>query len=614
MSADVLQALHALHLLRPQWLWLLLALPVLPWIALRRRARDSAWRSAVDAHLLPRLLLPRPERGTRLAWLAGLMAAALAILALAGPSWRQDAQPLWQSRAPLVVALDLSPSVSAADLPPSRLAQARAKLATLLQRRAGGQVALVAYSRDAYTVAPLTDDAANVAVFLDALAPDIMPGYADPDGPPARADRAIERAAGLLRQAGFDRGDILLLTDHAGDDAARAAASARREGFRVSVLGLGTAAGSAYRDADGRIARAQLDASTLRALAQAGGGRYAALRADTADLARLGVLSPGQAATAASHGGKALVWRDQGYWLLLPVLLVAAFAFRRNAGFAVLALGLCLPCLPLHAQQAAAAPAAVEAGGLWRRPDQVRHQRMEQGARAYRQRDFAAAEQAWRGLPGADAAYNRGNALARQGDYAGAIAQYESALAQRPGMADALANKRAVEAAMKRRPPGSRDASQSGGQGQGQPKRGGQSQQGDQQDQSAQGDPDQGQAAQGRDEDAGTQSRQDTPPRHAPSKGGGRPDAPPTTPEDAAAQRDADAAQRARMRQALERAKAAGKAAQERQPVASPAETAAERERRLANEAWLRRVPDDPGGLLRARFALEHQRRQQEGR
>ncbi|MCP2899145.1 VWA domain-containing protein, partial [Salmonella enterica subsp. enterica serovar Typhimurium] len=78
-------------------------------------------------------------------------------------------QPVWQRRAPLVVALDLSGAILATDLPPSRLAQARAKLRTLLERRRDGQIALVAYAGDAFTVTPLTEDAANVALYLDAL-------------------------------------------------------------------------------------------------------------------------------------------------------------------------------------------------------------------------------------------------------------------------------------------------------------------------------------------------------------------------------------------------------------------------------------------------------------
>src|SRR5690606_31413684 len=117
-----------------------------------RALRRSVWQEAVDAHLLPHLLDGAGGMARRrwAGWL-GLLAAALAMLAMAGPSFRKAEQPLWQARAPLVVALDLSSATLARDLPPSRLAQARGKIATLLRERAGGQVALVAYADDAHT-------------------------------------------------------------------------------------------------------------------------------------------------------------------------------------------------------------------------------------------------------------------------------------------------------------------------------------------------------------------------------------------------------------------------------------------------------------------------------
>src|SRR3546814_20181743 len=116
---------------------------------------------------------------------------------MAGPSWRTGEQPLLQGEAPLVVVLDMSGAMLANDLPPSRLLQARAKLATLLQPRSGGQVGLVVFAADAYTVAPLTRDAANVPLFLDSLRPDVMPV----DG--HHPARGTQHAMHLPRQAGI---------------------------------------------------------------------------------------------------------------------------------------------------------------------------------------------------------------------------------------------------------------------------------------------------------------------------------------------------------------------------------------------------------------------------
>ena len=570
-----------LQFLRPWWLPVLLLLPLLGWWWRRQARERNAWRDAVDPHLLPHLL-EDAGHAPRRAW-AGMLALAgmaLAVLALAGPSLRQQERPLWQTRSPLVVALDLTDAVLARDLAPSRLAQARAKLATLLRERQGGQVALVVFADDAYTVAPLTEDAANVALFLDALAPDLMPGHGAPLDAP-RVDRGIAWSQQLLRQAGFERGDILVLTDRADGTDHAAARKAADAGYRVSVLGLGTARGGTYPRPGGGDGQARLDAPSLQRLADSGGGRYVPLSAGDADLQALGVLDPQDAAGIAAQGEKVATRSDDGYWLLPLVMLLCMPLFRRGGMLAVLLVGaLWWPAAPALAQPGDAA------GTLWQRADQVRHARMQEGVAAYRAKDYPRAIERFSGVPGADGQYNLGNALAQAGRYDEAIAAYDRALKLRPGMPDALVNKRLVEAARKL-PKREQPQPGDGQQGKAPPQPG-----------DANAPPsDAGQGKAGRPPKAPTQP---APPGRAPEPG----DTPPPT--DPQSQRQADAAQRQRMDDALQ-----GRQGQPRQPAAAQAapETPGQRERRLANEAWLKRVPDDPGALLRARFQLEAQRR-----
>jgi Ca-activated chloride channel family protein len=452
------------------------------------------------------------------------------------------------------------------------------------------------FADDAHTVAPLTDDVSNIALFLDALAPDIMPV----DG--SRADRAIDWSSRLLHNGGFDRGDILLLTDHAEADAQRAASAAARAGYRVSALGLGTETGAAYRDADGRFETARLQAGSLQALAAAGSGGYAALQPDDGDLRLLGVLDPAGMGSTATQGAKAGIWRDQGYWLLLPLMVLALFAFRRGGAFGVLLLCALLPWQPARAADF----------HWWQRPDQQSHASLMQGADAYRKGDFARATAQWSGLPGSDAAYNRGNAFAKQGDYDAAIAAYDEALRQQPAMADAIANRKAVEAARRRRPP-------PGGQQQPQEQQQRKDTKGPQQAQPGPRQPgDRGRGSGDRSsapDETGKSSPDHArapaqPPEHESGGSGGESAG---SAGDPAAQRRADAAQRERMRQAMQKRQQSGASGMGAGTRRQRAESPAERERRLADEAWLRRVPDDPGGLLRARFRLEYERRQQEG-
>ena len=547
--SGLLSAIAQLHFLRPLWLLGLLALPVLAWWWRAQAQRRSVWQDAVDPHLLPHLLVAADGSPRRnLARWSGLLAAALALIAMAGPSVRKAEHPLWQTKAPLVIAVDLSSAALARDLPPSRLAQAGAKIATLLRERAGGQVALVAFANDAYTVAPLTEDAANVALFLDALTPDVMPE----DG--HRADRAIAWSQRLLRNAGFDQGDILLLTDRADGEAVTEAARAHAAGYRVSALGLGTAQGGVFDTRNG-LGNAKLDASSLQRLAAAGGGDYQSLSAGDADLRALGVLDPQAGDGAAARGEKIASWRDDGYWLLPFALLFALPLFRRGgAVVAILMFVLWLPMPPAQAQ---------DAGSLWHRADQQAYARMQEGVAAYRKQQYDAAIEKFSGNPSADGQYNLGNALAKAGRYDEAIAAYDHALKQRPNMQDAIANRAAVEAARKRKPP-------PGQQGKDQQKNQNQNKNPQQQDQQAK----------------------------------------PDKPSDAQQQQQADAAQRQRMQEALRKQQQQQQQQAQGQPQKAQQETAEQRERRIANQAQLQRVPDDPGALLRAKFRLEYERRQ----
>ncbi|WP_127159815.1 tetratricopeptide repeat protein [Xanthomonas arboricola] len=613
--AELAGWLQSLHLLRPDLLWALLAIvPAAVLWQLRRRAAD-VWRQSVDAHLLPTLLVSGSRRG----WLGFVLAAltyALAVLAMTGPSWRQTERPVYHSSMPLVVALDLSSSITANDLPPSRLLQARAKLATLLRKRAGGEVALLVYAGESFTVAPLTEDTANVALFLDALSPSVMPV----DG--KRADAAIDAATQLLLQAGFKQGDILLVSDSADRGAGSSARLARSRGFSVSALGVGSTRGAAYRTTTGEIAQTKLDEGSLRDLAGQGGGRYARITADDADLRALGVLDPAQQPladeTAESTGGK--TWLDEGYWLLLPVMLLALLAFRRRTVVAVLALVCVLPL---------AQPAHAADGTLWQRADQVQQQRLDAGVQAYRKGDFAAAQKAFENVPTDEGLYNLGNALARQGQYDQAIAAYDRALKQHPDQPDAIVNRAAVEAARKRQQQNNKDGKGKDGKGQSDDqKQSGQNGSGQNQSgQNKQNDPKPGQDGQGKQDAQGKQDGKDQPPTQAPqdaasqsqqSKNGqgeqSKQDAAPQS-ADAKAQQQADAAQRQKMQQAMAQAGDKSADANGKQAAAATAnETPEQREQRQAVDAWLRRVPDDPGSLLRTKFRLEHERRQRDGR
>lgn len=95
--------------------------------------------------------------------------------ALAAPSWKRLPAPVFRNTASLVIALNLSESMNAEDIKPSRLVRARYKIADLLAQYKDGQIALLVYSGAAFMVTPLTNDIETIQSQLEALTTHIMP-------------------------------------------------------------------------------------------------------------------------------------------------------------------------------------------------------------------------------------------------------------------------------------------------------------------------------------------------------------------------------------------------------------------------------------------------------
>src|SRR5579872_1315825 len=194
------------HFLHPYWL---LALPPLVafavWLA-RRRGRDGPWPRMMDGELLSLLRLSAGGPG-RSPWPLIGLAWTVAVVALAGPTWQLQVTPAYRAPAAWIVALEVSPSMDAADVAPSRIARARYAIDELLSAAHDARVGLVAFAGDAYTVAPLTNDVATVRNLAQPLAPSLMPEGGD------RLAPALEEAARLLQASpGKDR-QVIVLTD-----------------------------------------------------------------------------------------------------------------------------------------------------------------------------------------------------------------------------------------------------------------------------------------------------------------------------------------------------------------------------------------------------------------
>ena len=552
--------LALLHFIRPHWLWLLPLIFLLPWLWKRSRRPSGDWTRACDPHLLRWLSVSqageRSRGGGR--WLAGA-AVLIAILALAGPSWEKLPESSFSARDARMIVLDLSRSMLAQDLRPNRLTRARFRLADLLNQTGEGQVGLVSFAGDAYVVSPLTSDMNTISNLLPALQPDIVPVSG------SRADKALEMAASLLERAGLSHGEILLVTDSASSADAARARDLYDSGIITSVLGVGTLEGAPIpsgagfvSDRSGNVVIARLDRASLRAVAEAGGGRYLELSAATTENSLW--LDQDGSEFERREGALGERWQDAGPWLVLLLLPLALIGFRRGLLFV----------LPLFLLPGLSWSPAANAGwweDAWQRKDQQAYQSLQaddpqkaaalavdpalSGQAWYRSEEHANAVEAWSRLDAADAHYNRGNALAHLGEYDAAIKAYDEALAIEPDMEDALANRALLEQMKEQQEQQGEDEDSESGEGEPSDEQG----EGDSEQQS---EGEEGEEGGEPEEQEGEQEGEEQ----------GENEGEPIDYSEAWSEEDAQ-----------------------------------------AMEQWLRLIPDDPGGLLRRKFRNQHQRR-----
>ena len=575
--------LAELHFIRPEWL---LALPVVLATALlfaRRRLGPGSWEKIVDPQLAPHVLSGSQKSGLDSRWLILAVTGVLGVLALAGPAWERIEQPVFRSEQALVVALDLSRSMDAQDVAPSRLLRARLKILDMLELRSSGQTALVVYSANAFTVTPLTTDTDTVAALVNSLGTDIMPSRG------SYPVAAINKGRALLDQASVGYGEVLLVTDGGSSPAAeRVARDLRDNGYTLSVLGVGTTQGAPIprvtggfvTDQSGQIAVPRLEESSLRKLAIAGGGRYATISADNRDL---DYLLSGEVGTSAATDDNQVTdqWREEGPWLLLLLLPLAAVAFRR--GWAVVVLLAVLPLAePAHASLW---------DDLWQNKNQQGQKRLEEGdavgaaemfedrewqaVSRYRGGDFATSAAQFAETGDTRNLYNLGNALAMQGDFETAIDAYEQVLEMDPDDVDAEYNRDLLKEMQ-----AEQEQQQQGESQQSDQESGGESEESD-----SESDSEQQSDAQSDSESEGEPSER---------------------PEDADEQEALEALQK-ELQRAAEQAEEQNEAQQQLTEEQLEALRRAQ-EQEQAMEQWLRRIPNDPGGLLRRKFRYQYQR------
>ena len=300
--ADILAVFH---FIRPLWLLLLAPIGALWWLVRRAAAKGIDLPDAIAPHLAAALTVGSREN-SRLRPIDGVaILLALLVLAAAGPTWSRVSNPLVADTAPLVVVLKVSKSMTATDIPPSRLERAKHKALDLLEERAGAKTALVAYSGTAHQVVPPTEDPEVTKPFLEGLDPRVMPN----EGEAAR--EALAMATTILADQAAP-GAILFLLDRITDADLPAFSTHAAKGGAPVLFWL-----------------ASRDDGSADKLNQIPGTTVVELTADRSDVAMVQrqIKSAYEAALAQDERQQ---WRDEGWIFALPATVLLLFWFRRG--------------------------------------------------------------------------------------------------------------------------------------------------------------------------------------------------------------------------------------------------------------------------------------------
>jgi len=579
-------SLAELHFIRPFYLLALIPAGLLIWFAIKSKLNNVNWGSVCDEELLPFILEQSNSSKQHWSILPISLASLLAIIALAGPTWQKLPTPAFTNDAALVIVLDLSKSMDATDIKPSRLARARYKIADILKQRKDGLTGLLVYAGDAYTVTPLSTDTKTISNQLRVLTTDLMPNQG------SNTVAAIELAATLLQQGGQTQGQILLLTDDVRSADASKIKTALKQ-HALSILGVGTVQGAPIKlpnggflkDTAGNIIVPKLNPNKLAGLVV--NGRYQTIRIDDGDIEPLMAQISQASSSQTSQEAQQLMtqWDEKGIWLLLLVLPLAALYFRKGLLIIPLVIGLNIP-QPSY---------AFGWQDLWQTQNQQAQQDFKnqhfseaeqkftspewKAAAQYKAGDFQQAAETLSDTNTANGHYNRGNALAKMERLEDAKKSYEDALKLNPKHESSLHNKKLVEDALKEQQEQEQQDQQEGDE----------NESGDEQEQQDNQQSDEDSSKENSDDEQQTDQNESEQNNESDQQK-------PTEESDDEQASDKEASKPEEQ-------------AEDEQPTQPQAINQKPlNEQQQENAQWLNQIPDDPSGLLKRKFKYQYSR------
>jgi Ca-activated chloride channel family protein len=604
------------HLLRPEWLLAFIPLLLTLIFQRRQKALSGQWKNIIapqlQQYLLKKTAVASRHNGVFISAL--WIAAVLAILALSGPSWQKQPSQVYSSQSGLIIALDLSLSMTSQDVSPSRLQRAKYKITDLLKQPHYDNIALIAYAGDAHVASPLTKDVKTILNMLPVLSPYIMPT------PGSNLVSLVNEAIVLFEQGKSKPRKLLLITDGVEQQDIDAVSPLLKNAkIQLAILAVGTEQGAPivkpdghfFKDASGQVIMPALEWDNLQQLSQATNAKIAQLGSTDKDINYL-IGNPLESNFEQQEKTVEFdQWLDSGYWIILPLLLLSLTVFRKGILLVTLVAIFNapqpswaesnLPEILLNNNQQAQKQFKKDP----ERAAQLFNDPQWKASSLYKAKDYQGALDIWQQYDDAQSQYNAANALAQLQKFDAAIEKYDDALLNNPDLADAHENKALVSALKKQQEKQEGKDGEKGEEGE-KGEKGEDPQKSDQESQDGKKEDGENQQESSSDQESqdGENSESGDPTEQGEKKESQNPLAQEQTEEEKEKQQAAQAQKNEQ-----------GDDQQPKDPTAAqpePTKTTQQLEKEQAMQQWIERIPDDPGGLLRNKFLYQYKNRNPE--
>lgn len=441
--------LSQFHFTHPIWLSIGLVIPViwaLYFAVFRNNPSHHLLTEHIDSHLLPYLLVDNTRKSSK-RWqrlILWTIAWSLLLLALAGPRWNYRDIETFSKDQSLVILLDLSESMNATDVKPSRLVRAKQKIEDILSLSKGVKIGLIAFAADPHMITPITDDKKSIRHLLPSLDTDLVHVQG------SRLSPALEMASVMFEAEPGKNKSIVVISDGGFEDGS-AIATAKKlsgKGIVIHAMGVGTEQGAPLKDKQGIVIKkegipiiSKLEAERFNEIAKKGNGRYLGTQYSDSEVAVILEDLEKKADAEKLQGTKNRVWEEHFYLILIFALPIILWWFRKGRLFS----GLVVFLICLNSFDAEATP-------YFKNSEQRGKEALEQenfegaeqafqdpyrkGVTYYRAGKFAEAEECFKQSDrpeiSCSAAYNRANSLVHQNKLKKAITAYEEVLKKWP--------------------------------------------------------------------------------------------------------------------------------------------------------------------------------------